>query len=1779
MKARKIRNRGARRPATSLSRIGSAVAVALLAAGAAHAADTTVSNTLNGSVSGTSMANSQPSNTNGVTASITGAVGGTTVSGTPANPNPIAASTSGNLIGASAAGNDFANAIQPASGSPASTPVDNAASLGVATNSGTIAAGVAKSKLAVELNNFTNGSAAATDNTISASSVINKGNSLVTGGAMAGAKGITGGAALIYPGGTPLFDAQGNIVVTSLQLGTGAASGAGLANNRIDLALTSTMANTVTAGATLERNTLSATLRGNSASSAAEIQAGAAPSFAGSAVVSNLQANGNGILAAVTHAADNTNSTVQALVTGAPAGQVNELRGSLSVQGNTISSAATGNEALSATAGSAGNRIVMNGVSVVAATPPLTPVNASVHGGTAVTTTLDADLAVLNSQGNLRSSVLAQTVNGQVLAGVQSIDGGSVTLKDNSVSAAATGNIASSAILPGTTAASFAGTAGLSNQQANTESAVSAVANGTIVAVQTGDATGQTKASSVTVADNSASVAARGNQINQGLALDANTVALGSDAVALGGGTSADGRVSAKGAITLTNLQGNYNASTVTAINGTSKVWLVANGPATVADSALSLTGNRQEAVAVGSGAASDLSIKGNAVGTGAGIASVQMNDATSSTGAVLNVPEARVAVAGNLSGGSATASDNLQRAIAYGNSATSTLGVQAGNVTVNPSADTASTITANLGNNLPFDNSLATQPAVNASYAILGSQSIQSTVGATAVSVNSIAATVSGDVASASLGNDRNAFVAASYGNDAANGLKLGANQIASSDFASVANVTNVQSVAGAKTKVEANTVGGNVVRTVVDGGVQDASVSSSGNTTQALAYGSRATGNTVDVTATSIGTAGLVLSGATVTGGVATTDASFSVQNAQSGQGTVAATRSGGPEVLTQIGTGGAGSGVHDSKLDADNNTTAAAATSNSAVNGVRLAAAGIATTTAVQNLQITTAKTTSQLGLEGGALTDQAGVQLAVSGKGITDSQLSVDGNAVRGTATGNTAVNGIEVKGNAIDTGGVLPVAAAANAAVLNGALGDHALSNAQLMLNTAAISSKAAGAFGIGTAPGVGVDGSTLSVSNNAQSAKAVANSASNDIALAAGSVSATSALQSGQASLAAVEARSFAQAYAPASASNSSVTISGNANSAQAVVNDATSRIAVAADTTANAILPALVLQTAGPGDGGTVAIHALMNRQSAITSASATADSAIFNDDRAVPAGPGVVDSAVAMSGNQTLAEAAGNRAGNAVSLTGGASQGATTGLLNSQLSAAAVSGIANNTTRLTLTGTTALIDSSATLEGNVTGAAATGNASTNSIEVKGGAIATGLAGSALTTAAGSAVLASADHALVNVQVGAGPVGAIATGSIGIDTLGTAAVQGATLSLSDNRQSARAASNTTVNAATLSGANVDARAVVQSTQVGQAPVTASSNSELFAPAASSGSSVRLSGNTNTALGVMNDATNTLDVKAANLQPAASTGSVALSETAAGGQTATGDHLVANRQAAATSVTSTATTAIYNDDRLVPNTAGLFNGAATISNNSTLAEASANRAINAATVAGDATQGASVGVSNAQTSSATVTSSAVTAAGVTLAGSDPLNAGSVALNGNTTSALARGNAATNLVDSSAGGSYGGALPNGNVVFVASPLALNLGASVGVLNSQTNSGAVNASSTGTSYQVALNATGPGTLNGSVGVNSNTLSAQAFGNSATNRVTQTALNTGTASAAVGNYQVNSGMVSATVTTVNFGAGVMGPVGSSTLRTTGNQVTASATGNSATSSILSR
>jgi hypothetical protein len=1774
MKARKIQSRAARAPMFSRSSIGTAVAMALIAAASgAQAAETSVDAAYNGTVTGTPTIDKQISNTGAVNATITGAIVGTTSTGTPSNPNPVAMSTSGNLVGATATGNSFANSIQPAPG----TPVNNAATLGVAINTGAINSSVISSKLAVESSTLQTGSVVNADNTISATTTLNSGSSVVSGAAAVGALPQAGTSVLTYPAGAPLFDAKGNIVVTSLQSATGASSNAQVLGNTVDLMLTASPGITLTTAAVLERNSISAVLKANSATSTAEIQSGGAPAFAGSAVVANLQANGNGILA-VTHSATNAGSVITGLVSGVPAGGSNVLQGSLSVQGNAISSAATGNEALGATAGVAGNRILIDDVTIAGTGTAATAANNSIHNGVGVTGNVNSDLAIVNSQGNIGVTTFAQTSGAEIRAGVQSSKNSQVTLADNSITADATGNTASSAIASGKNAASFTGTAAVSNQQANSAAAATAFLFPSVISAQTGESpgTGQTSGSSVTVSDNTSAATAQGNQITQSLAIQAATVALGNGNVALTGGTNSDGRVSASGAATLTNLQGNYNGSGPAALNFGSQILLTASGGgAPVANNTLALTDNRQEAVAVGSGATNTLTLTGNSVGTGAGIASVQMSDATSGVGAGLSNPEARIAVNGNVTGGSVALTDNLQRAIAYGNAASNTLGVSAGNLAAAPGpflGTPASTVTVDVLSGLPFSNAAGALPTVTAAYGILNDQSVQGNIGSSATGPNTFSATVTGNVSAASVANSDNAFVAATYGNDAASGVTLGLNNVSGSN-ASVANVTNTQAVAGTNTVVSAIAGGGVVARTTVTGTLSDGSVSSSDNAAQALAYGSRATGNTVKVTGNNIDTSGLSLAGATLTGNVLATTAAFSVQNAQSGQGTVSAQRSGGPEVQTTI-TGA----ISNSKVDASGNTTLAGATSNSAVNGVSVDAVGVSTTTAVQNLQLTSAAVSSLTGQEGALLNNKDGVQVVLGGASIQNSQVTVDGNAAGGSATGNAAVNRIDVKGNTIAVGDGLPVAGATSLAGLAGAVGDHALSNIQLVTSPT-ISSKVAAAFGVDTAVGAVITGSTLSASGNTQSAKAVANTGSNAITLAATDVSARSALLSAQGSTAAVESRSFMQAFAPASVTGSSVKLSNNSNSALSVINDVDNKVAVAGGSSVASFVPAIILQGALPGNTAALGDQVLVNRQSAGTSATSTADTAIYNEDSLVPANAGLVSSSFTASGNTTSSEAAANRATNAASLTGGASQSAKTAVLNAQDSNATVAANANNVTKLTLTGPNAFTGSSATLDGNSTSAAATGSAATNSIDVKSSTI----PGSALpaVAAAGPALLVTvtADHALANVQMGTGTVSATATGIVGIDTAPASIVGTSTLGVTNNSQSAKAVANTALNSVTLAGSNVGARSALQSTQSGTAAVTATSTQELFAPAASTASTVRLSGNSNTALGVMNDATNTLSVSGVNTLPPGSTGSATLNETgSADNVVATGDHVLSNRQSAASTISSTASTSIHNDDNAAP-TPGLINGALTISGNSTFAEASANRAANTATVAGSATQGASVGIVNVQGSAAGVTATASTVANATLTGAVPLNGSSVSLDGNTTVALARGNAATNVLESSGGSSYGGAATVGTSSLVGTPLALNVGASAAILNSQSNSGAVSATSVGTSYQVALNSTGAGVSNGTVGVTGNTLAAQAVGNSATNRLTQTALNTGAPSAAIGNYQVNTGAVTATVTSVNFGVGVSGAVGNSTLRTTGNQITASATGNSAVSAITSR
>ena len=103
---------------------------------------------------------------------------------------------------------------------------------------------------------------------------------------------------------------------------------------------------------------------------------------------------------------------------------------------------------------------------------------------------------------------------------------------------------------------------------------------------------------------------------------------------------------------------------------------------------------------------------------------------------------------------------------------------------------------------------------------------------------------------------------------------------------------------------------------------------------------------------------------------------------------------------------------------------------------------------------------------------------------------------------------------------------------------------------------------------------------------------------------------------------------------------------------------------------------------------------------------------------------------------------------------------------------------------------------------------------------------------------------------------------------------------------------------------------------------------------------------------------------------------------------------------------------------------------------------------------------------ASAGVINAQGSYSSVQASATTSAGVAIAGDDDLdaaalNGSSVTLGSNTTSALARGNAATNVLNYSAGANYGGTSGFGDPYASTIDGEVTLVARAGVLNTQIN----------------------------------------------------------------------------------------------------------------------
>ena len=343
----------------------------------------------------------------------------------------------------------------------------------------------------------------------------------------------------------------------------------------------------------------------------------------------------------------------------------------------------------------------------------------------------------------------------------------------------------------------------------------------------------------------------------------------------------------------------------------------------------------------------------------------------------------------------------------------------------------------------------------------------------------------------------------------------------------------------------------------------------------------------------------------------------------------------------------------------------------------------------------------------------------------------------------------------------------------------------------------------------------------------------------------------------------------------------------------------------------------------------------------------------------------------------------------------------------------------------------------------------------------------------------------------------------------------------------------------------------------LSSSQFGDGSVGANSDMLVIARGGVGNGSVSLSGNADQAVAVMNDADNGLTVSAVRLDGV--TGSPASVDAGnLGSASITGDHVLSGTQFASGTVGAAAQTRLVNSDAGAEMSGSSF----TVSDNSTVADVSANHAVNAVSVSSTSGLGANAGLANSQMSAATVNATARTDATLGLSGS-PTSAAiygsSATIAHNLTQAVARGNSADNMLTLNGPANAAGTVNAGSFETVAAAPAV-------LVNAQSNYGSVTASAAGT-MGVPLNAAGS-VASSALAVTGNTMAANAYGNAATNQVTIGGL--GAAPGAVlSNVQSNSGPVTASVAGAAFA--VRGAqLSNGALAMSGNQLAASATGN---------
>ena len=1239
-------------------------------------------------------------------------------------------------------------------------------------------------------------------------------------------------------------------------------------------------------------NSVAAAFGANEATNVFNALAGSS-TFKGSVVVTNAQGNieNLGVVPTDTAVVDGSSITANVRYARPASGNLSWLSAPLVVSNNSLSASSAGNTAGERTASGgvlAGNAILFGQGNDVTGANSGGSSSLSVKADE-LSAQVNADLALLNSQGNLGTALVSRVTRGNVTVNADHVTStGSVTVNQNNVAAGTLGNLAGNLISAEST--NFSATAAAANLQINAGTMIEARNTDAAVTVNVGNF--HALSGAVAASDNTLSARAEGNVAATTVALKATHLNSNPTAPnAVTANTQATGpnlgTVSSTAGISATNLQNNYDLTTgVTAeLSGTVAINVRTTGsPAAVlpiSSAQVTLERNILSGLATGNEASTGVTLSGTNGNVQVGVGNTQVND-----GAVTSSVSGSsvTALAGGVTGSKVTVNDNKVSSAATANKGTNTLRAAFTSLDINNSTFASGADTAFTG---------ATVAKTDAAFGIGSSQYNMSAVSATntsatpfvAISAGANGANINGSANH--LNVNGNHATASTTGNRVDNSLSLDVTNLktigdAAAPVAGLANL-QVNAMGTNQAVASVSNTGGMAIGISFLGDVNASNLTVDGNHLTATSLGNKATnGLGLAGVANYTPTSSAFTTGQTVVGsGTNAVTSDFALANTQfdtaAGRSATAsgiigiAAVSSTPPVVTD-----ANLSVQRSRVTAEarnndaSNTMAFGATNNgAAVNGL----ATLGTSASVSNLQ------TSSTPVSANVDTD---VGMASNTTSVLGSHLSVTDNQALGLAVGSSASNSLSAV--ATNLSGNAGIAAAAGGTSYNLANNltvnaDYGVANRQSQVtdvSPANVGSTVASFMGI-NAPAANVGAtnlrnSALVVTDNKALGYAQGTSANNAVALSGTNVNgvtgAVASLQTTNGNMTADTSGSVAVIVD--TTTDTPVVLSNNRMLASAGQNEATNGLGVVAtNITGGGKGNNISAHNPGTGVASVGADYSVLNVQAGTGNVRATTNGNMWISASTITGGSATVND------NSLTAKANYNTANNALVLSAGATMDATGGINNVQTTTAenanatvtggiGLGGLPVSTTAGALTNTVA------TVAGNSLAAEAGGNAAINALAATAGATIGngGVTGSSMSNIPTPS--ANATFAVLNYQGNNAGMSALVSGAhVGMNPT---SMSGATATVQGNQMLAsgygNTASNTVVLSALALGAN-QATAAISNVQYNTASINAtisSASTGVFGGTANGGVVV-VSGNTTTAQAMGNVAVNRITTR------------------------------------------------------------------------------------------------------------------------------------------------------------------------------------------------------------------------------------------------------------------------------------------------------------------------